>query len=280
MVSDLLHADLLAASRHTALKVAMDKSLAVAPNDSDRHPNCGRGGAQRCTRKTYYGRERAIAEAFCPSLTADSVVVTESVVSARSGHGGLVALFYISGIAALIYQVCWQRLLFEAFGVDIESVTIIVSTFMLGLGLGALIGGHLADRYPHHALALFALIELAIAAFGVLSPWLIRQVGAVAVRSSLPTIAAVNFLLLLLPTMLMGATLPILVRHVMRLYRNIGVSIGLLYFANTLGAAFGAALSGMVVLYYFGLTATIYLAGSLNVAVSALVWFGLRRQHV
>ena len=61
-------------------------------------------------------------------------------------HGRLVLLFFVSGIAALIYQVCWQRLLFQAFGVDIESVTIIVSTFMLGLGLGALAGGQLSDR--------------------------------------------------------------------------------------------------------------------------------------
>jgi len=203
-----------------------------------------------------------------------------SAVRVRSGHGRLAALFFVSGIAALIYQICWQRLLFEAFGVDIESVTIIVSTFMLGLGLGALIGGQLSDRYPEQALALFALIELAIAAFGLLSPWLIHAAGALAVRSSLPTIAAVNFLLLLFPTMLMGATLPILVRHVMRLYRNIGVSIGLLYFANTLGAALGAGLSGMLVLYYFGLAATIYLAAALNVAVGTLVWFALRGRGV
>ncbi len=93
-------------------------------------------------------------------------------------------------------------------------------------------------------------------------------------------IAAVNFLLLLFPTMLMGATLPILVTHVMRYYRNIGVSIGLLYFANTLGAALGAALTGMLVLYYFGLSATIYFAALLNVIVSAAVWFGLRDRHV
>lgn len=195
-------------------------------------------------------------------------------------QGRLVVLFFVSGIAALIYQVCWQRLLFEAFGVDMESVTIIVSTFMLGLGLGALVGGQVADRNPGRALAIFAIIELAIAAFGVCSPWLIRAAGAAAVRSSLGTIAAVNFLLLLFPTMLMGATLPILVTHVMRTYRNIGVSIGLLYFANTLGAALGAALTGMLVLYYFGLAATIYLAAALNVCVSASVWFGLGARRV
>ena len=67
-------------------------------------------------------------------------------------RAGLVPLFFLSGIAALVYQVCWQRMLFVAFGVDIESVTIIVSTFMFGLGARALLGGELADRYPRSAL--------------------------------------------------------------------------------------------------------------------------------
>ncbi|HXY75730.1 MAG TPA: fused MFS/spermidine synthase [Steroidobacteraceae bacterium] len=213
-------------------------------------------------------------------MSSEGALVTATAAGrVRSGHARLVALFLTSGIAALIYQVCWQRLLFQAFGVDIESVTIIVSTFMLGLGVGALIGGELAARHPQHALSLFAGFELAIGAFGFLSPALIHAVGVAAVRSSLGTIGLVNFLLLLVPTTLMGATLPILVTHVVRHYRNIGVSIGLLYFANTLGAALGAALSGMLLLHYFGLAATIYLAAALNVAVSGLVWFGLRGER-
>jgi len=209
-------------------------------------------------------------------LNAPNAVMARPAMRFPEGHAGLIALFLVSGVAALIYQVCWQRLLFQTFGVDIESVTIIVSTFMLGLGVGALLGGQLSDRFPDRALAMFALFELAIAVFGVFSPWLIRAVGAATVRGSLPVIAGVNFALLLFPTMLMGATLPILVTHVMRRYRNIGVSIGLLYFANTLGAALGAALTGMLVLYYLGLAATICLAAALNLLVSAAVWFGVR----
>ena len=82
----------------------------------------------------------------------------------------LAPLFFVSGVAALVYQVCWQRLLFAAFGVDIDSVTIIVSVFMLGLGLGALVGGDLADRRPGWALRFFALAELGIGVFGLFSP--------------------------------------------------------------------------------------------------------------
>ena len=186
----------------------------------------------------------------------------------------------ISGTAALIYQVCWQRLLFEGFGVDIESVTIVVSTFMLGLGLGALAGGEIADKFPDRVIPMFAVIELATGAFGVCSPYLIRTVSAATVNGSLATIAAVNFGLLLIPTTLMGATLPILVTHVVRRYQNLGVSVGVLYFANTLGAAFGAGFTGFIALYYFGLTSTIYIAAALNAAVGAAVWFALRPRDV
>ena len=93
------------------------------------------------------------------------------------------------------------------------------------------------------------------------------------------TIAA-NFGLLLCPTLMMGATLPILVKRVMQLYQNVGASVGALYFANTMGAAFGAGFTGFVALYYMGLNATIDVAVALNVGVSAAVWLGLRERHV
>jgi predicted membrane-bound spermidine synthase len=201
-------------------------------------------------------------------------------ISQKTGHYGVLLLFFVSGAAALIYQVCWQRLLFESIGVDMDSVTIIVSTFMLGLGVGSLAGGELADRYPDRSLEMFALAELTTALFGFCSPALIRSAGAVAVHHSAAAIAAMNFGLLLIPTMLMGATLPVLVTRTVRLNRNLGVSVGVLYCSNTLGAALGAALTGLVALYYMGLTATVDLAAVLNIAVAALAWVTLRRTRV
>ena len=209
------------------------------------------------------------------SVAADSVA--HAVPERARILGRLLPLFGVSGIAALIYQICWQRLLFVAFGVDVDSVTIIVSTFMLGLGLGALVGGHLADRFPRHALTLFAAIELGIGVFGCFSAPLIRVVGAFSIHGSLVHIAIANFLLLLWPTMMMGATLPILVSHVVRAFGNVGVSIGLLYFVNTLGAAIGAAATGFVTLYYLGLSQTIYVACLLNLFVAVAVWVCFRR---
>jgi len=221
--------------------------------------------------------------AFFTPVGDDTSVMQGKILMGTSQHAirtRLVPLFTISGVAALVYQVCWQRLLFSAFGVDIESITIIVSAFMLGLGIGALIGGELADRFPEYIIGMFSLTELAIGIFGFFSPWLIITVAAATVQGSHFEIAAANFLLLLFPTTLMGATLPMLVAHVMKTYKNVGVSIGLLYFVNTLGAAIGAAATGFIGFYYFGLNSSIFGAATLNIAVSSAAFLMFRKQYV
>src|SRR5947209_14706900 len=90
----------------------------------------------------------------------------------------LSTLFFFSGFPALIYQLTWQRALFRIFGVNIESVTIIVTAFMLGLGIGSLAGGWLSQRSRIALLPLLAAIELATAAFGIVSLPIFDYVGA------------------------------------------------------------------------------------------------------
>ena len=186
--------------------------------------------------------------------------------------------FFASGFAALTYQVCWQRLLFVAFGVDLESVTIIVSSFMLGLGAGALVGGRLADKYPSRIIAMFAIAEAAIGVFGLLSPTLIPAVGNATMAQPLPVVALANFLLLLIPTSLMGATLPMLVAFLVAKSHNVGLSIGSLYQVNTLGAGLGALLTGFLMFHYLDLIQSIHVAVALNFCASALVLI-LFRNH-
>ena len=221
--------------------------------------------------------------AFFTPMGDDTHAMQAEVLMEASQHAiktRLVPLFTVSGVAALVYQVCWQRLLFSAFGVDIESITIIVSAFMLGLGIGALIGGELADRFTDYIIGMFSLTELAIGIFGFFSPWLIVTVGAATIQGSKFEVAAANFLLLLFPTILMGATLPMLVAHVMKTYKNVGVSIGLLYFVNTLGAAIGAAATGFIGFYYFGLNISIVGGATLNIAVSTAAYMMFRKRYV
>lgn len=192
----------------------------------------------------------------------------------------LIPLFAVSGIAALVYQICWQRLLVLTFGADIESVTIIVSAFMLGLGLGALAGGYLADRFRSRIIEMFSGAEIAIGLFGLVSAPLIAAIGEFAMRGPPAIVAAANFALLLVPTSLMGATLPMLVAYCVQTYRTVGSAIGLLYFINTMGAAIGAAVTGFVWFYFFGLSATIHSAAALNLVVGTFAWLLLRRRNV
>ncbi len=182
------------------------------------------------------------------------------------------AVFFLSGIAALIYQIAWQRMLFTAFGVDLESVTIIISVFMAGLGVGAYYGGRIADRFPNHIIQFFALTEIGIGTFGIASPFLIEFVKEVFLHSNVLTVALANFVLLLFPTFLMGSTLPLLTQHLNKYVNNVGNNIGWLYFTNTLGAATACILTGLVLFNYLTLTQVIYLAAVINYIVAIVVF--------
>lgn len=182
------------------------------------------------------------------------------------------AVFFLSGIAALIYQIAWQRMLFTAFGVDLESITIIISVFMAGLGVRAYYGGRIADRFPNHIIRIFALTEVGIGTFGIVSPFLIEFVKEAFLHSTVLTIALANFVLLLFPTFLMGTTLPLLTQHLNKYIDNIGNNIGWLYFTNTMGAATACILTGFVLFNYLTLTQVIYLAGIINYIVAIIIF--------
>ena len=190
----------------------------------------------------------------------------------------LFVLFFCSGSSAVIYQVMWQRMLYTVFGLDLESITMIVSVFMFGLGIGGLYGGYLADQMPYRLLYLYVMIELAIAVFGFMSPKLITTLDHLLVSNSKLLTAVLSFILLAIPTMLMGATFPILVTHTNIFYRHVGRSVGNLYFVNTLGGSVGAFLSGFVLLYCLDLPGSIYFAACLNLSIAGIAFVAFRRQ--
>ncbi len=198
------------------------------------------------------------------------------VAPARSPIGALSLLFLLSGAAGLVYQVTWQRLLFAAFGSDLASVTLIVSAFMAGLGLGALAGGAAADRWPARALHLFAGCEALIGLYGLASPAILLWGGHAFVAAPMPVVGLVNFGLVLLPALLMGATLPVLVSHVARRWRNVGRATGQLYAVNTFGAALGALLPAFVLLAWMPMDTVIRLAAAVNLLVAVAAWGLLR----
>ena len=194
------------------------------------------------------------------------------VGAVRAGRRALLfyVVFFVGGMPALMYQVTWQRVLTLYFGVDIYSTSVTVATFLLGLGLGSLIGGWLADRTRRPVLH-YAVIELLMGAFGFLSVPLFAAVGGWLGGSPLATVVVVDFALLLIPTTLMGMTLPLMCRVVIRSDATIGRHLSWLYGVNTLGAAAGALLSAYLLIGVLGLDGTTRLAAWLNAAAALLV---------
>jgi len=176
-------------------------------------------------------------------------------------------LFFVSGFPALIYQIVWQRALFTLYGVNIESVTIIVTVFMLGLGLGSLAGGRLSTARGIRALRAFGMIEISIGTFGFCSLWIFHRVAEFTSGVSTATTGAITFLLLLVPTLLMGSTLPLLVAHLVRRTENVGESVGSLYSANTFGSATACLLAAIVLMRVLGESGSVRLAACLNLLV-------------
>lgn len=176
------------------------------------------------------------------------------------------AIFFCSGMPALIYQLVWQRSLFTIYGINIESVTVVVTAFMLGLGIGSFAGGRLT-RTKVPALAAFAAMELGIGLFGFFSLSLFHAVGAATLGLSAPLTALITFALVLFPTTLMGATLPLLTSHLVRHSGNVGQSVGLLYFVNTLGSAAACFLVALFLMGALGQSGAVMLAVLLNALV-------------
>jgi predicted membrane-bound spermidine synthase len=172
--------------------------------------------------------------------------------------------FFVSGGAALLYQIVWQRTLFSIYGINAEAVTMVVTVFMLGLGLGSLAGGSISKNPKRPAVLYFAVAECSIGVFGIFSLKIFHRVGTLTLELPPLQIALVTFGLLLLPTMLMGGTLPLLVAHFSRLSKNVGDSVARLYFVNTLGSAVASAVAVLVLLKKLGQAESLQVAAALN----------------
>ena len=185
----------------------------------------------------------------------------------------LFILFFLSGAAALIYQTAWHRLLGLFAGADTIAAALVVGAFLLGLGVGSLAAGLLADRLRRRsALIAFAVCEVGIALFAVLSPWLYYDViyrELLPIASSRAVVFAVVFAGLLWPTFLMGCSLPFLSKAAVRQIEGSAQLIGRLYGVNTLGAATGAFIGGWFLIGTFGFDVTIQIGAALNLVVAA-----------
>jgi predicted membrane-bound spermidine synthase len=187
-------------------------------------------------------------------------------------------VFILSGISALIYQLVWQRALLTIYGSNVESVAMVVAAFLAGLGIGSLAGGWISKSTRAPLVLLFGLAELGVGAYGLVSLKLFDAVGAItSAQAHGLTTGALVFLLVFLPTLLMGATLPLLVAHQVRDTAHVGQSVSRLYFVNTLGAALGAFIAAHWLLGSFGMSGTVRIAASLNALAAFIVLIALRK---
>jgi spermidine synthase len=175
-------------------------------------------------------------------------------------------LFLISGCAGLIYEIVWEKVLELYFGVTMVAVTLIVAAYMGGMGIGSLVGGRIAGKLKS-VLFLYGLVELGIATFGLASLRLIAWVGQAMAGSPYVLVFILSFLLLLIPTFLMGMTLPLLTQAFISRVDISGQVIGLLYGINTLGAAFGSGLAGYFFIGRNGFNGTAHIAVILNALI-------------
>lgn len=203
----------------------------------------------------------------------------------------VVACFFLaSGAAGLIYQVAWVRILSLIFGVTVQAVSAVLAGFMLGLAVGSYLAGRLAHRLTNPLVA-YGFIEIGIGATGLLTPsafgWLRDAYPAIyhwsegvsttlAPFGPLGTAAAflpdairlvLAFAILLVPTTLMGATLPVILRSTLLSGGSLGCSVSLLYAINTAGAIVGAVAAGFVLIANSGVQGSIQTAAVINIAI-------------
>lgn len=187
------------------------------------------------------------------------------------------AVFFISGAAALLYQLVWQRSLFTIYGTNSESIAVIVSAFLLGLGIGSLAGGWYSRAPRFSPVFTFAALEIGIAGFGIVSLDLFAAIADTTSGVGIKGAGVVSFFVLLIPTVLMGATLPILVTHVIASTKSVGKSVGWLYFVNTLGAAMGCFYGALWLFGEIGLSGTVVIAAGMDVLAAIIILSYWRR---
>lgn len=203
-------------------------------------------------------------------------------------------LFVLSGLAGLIYQVVWFKHLSYFLGNTTYSQVIVLATFMGGLAIGSWWWGKRADR-SRDALKLFAWLEVAIAIycflyfpiFEFVKEMFVALVKSQGWRSDSTMVLVLKLFVsaftMLLPAILMGGTLPVLVRYLSDRITEVGKNVSILYFINSLGAVLGTVLAGFYLLQTIGLRATVYVGATADLLVGLvflIITYGIFKKRV
>ena len=185
----------------------------------------------------------------------------------------VLGLFFLSGVASLVLETVFRRELTLYVGNAVTATSLTLATFLGGLALGAALFGRVADRSAR-PLRLYAFLELGVGATGAIAVAFLvhgRSVLFAPVRAAGPgaagfvVAALITAALLLPPTILMGGTLPALIKYRLRFGGRILAPLATFYGANTLGACLGAALAGFVLFEAVGVSSSGWLGAVKNV---------------
>ncbi len=191
-------------------------------------------------------------------------------------------IFILSGASALIYEVIWMRQLTLVFGSTVFATSTVLTAFMAGLALGSYYFGRKIDESNMSPLKLYAILEVGIGGFCIIWPLLLSVLTAIYVliyrniTTEFYTLSLIRFVLtfgiLLVPSTLMGGTLPVLTRFFVKRLEQLGTNIGILYALNTFGAVIGTVAAGFILIEAFGITWSLRVAIIINLGVALVAW--------
>ncbi len=225
---------------------------------------------------------RELSHVICLPIENRYEMVDKSEINQSAGFAliAICILLFLSGFSALIYEVVWVRSLGLVVGNSTQATSCVLAVFLGGLSVGALIGGKLADRknFPH--LLAYGLLEISIGIAAILvtaglsaaSLWFLKTVDLFPSGSAYLTVARLLLatIFILVPTIFMGATLPILTRYFSAVHERAAHFLTLLYGLNTLGAVLGSLAATFGTLPYLGVSGTTYFAAAVNGTVGLL----------
>jgi spermidine synthase len=204
----------------------------------------------------------------------------------------ILGCFLVSGLTGLTYEILWTRLIVEIIGSSPFAVSIVLTVFMAGLGVGAYAAGRIIDRVkePRRLVRIYGILELSVGAYGLLLPVLLeffKPVSAVVYNRLFDHTLAYHLitfvgcgLVLIIPVTCMGATLPILSRFFVTSLSRVSTHVGRLYGLNTIGAALGSVLSGFWLINLLGVQGTLLVAVLSNALIgAACILAGARMQR-
>ena len=189
-------------------------------------------------------------------------------------------IFILSGASGLIYEVIWMRQLTLIFGSTVFATSTVLTAFMAGLALGSYYFGRKIDESTQSPLRIYALLEAGIGVFCLVWPLILAALGAIYVlvhrnvTSEFYTLSLIRFALtfavILIPSTLMGGTLPVLTRFFVKRLEQLGTNIGILYALNTFGAVVGTVAAGFFLIEALGIRWTLGVGIAINFAVAAV----------